>query len=176
MDVDETRILEGLPYVVIGGIATRAYMPERFTKDLDVLVPADAYDDVTRRFVEAGWRGPSPLLFPSSSLGLFGNSWQNGTYDIDVRSSRQTWVDDAFLSETHDTTGLRVISLPYLVLMKLDSSRTQDTADISRMLALANDEVMRETRAVIARYLRDTEALDDLESLREIGRWEMESS
>ena len=35
--------------------------------------------------------------------------------------------------------GLPIIDLPYLVLMKLSASRTQDLADISRMLGLADE-------------------------------------
>ncbi len=35
---DLRPILEGIPWVIVGGVATRAYMPERVTQDLDILV------------------------------------------------------------------------------------------------------------------------------------------
>ena len=35
---DLRQVLTGIPWVVVGGVATRAYMPERATKDLDILV------------------------------------------------------------------------------------------------------------------------------------------
>ena len=35
---DLRKILKGILWVIIGGVATRAYMPERMTKDLDILV------------------------------------------------------------------------------------------------------------------------------------------
>ncbi|MGH7708333.1 MAG: hypothetical protein ACREM8_05705 [Vulcanimicrobiaceae bacterium] len=172
--MDETTALSGLPYVVIGGIATRAYMPERFTKDLDVLIAPEAYEEAGRRLTAAGWRCQQNLTFPSSGLGLFGSHWTRGAADLDVVSSYESWTEEALSRPASDTTGLRVIALSYLVLMKLDSSRAQDTADISRMLAFVDDETMAAIRSVVTRYSRDSQALDDLESLREIGRWELE--
>jgi hypothetical protein len=35
---DLQPILQGIPWVILGGVATRAYMPERATKDLDILI------------------------------------------------------------------------------------------------------------------------------------------
>src|SRR5215813_11657263 len=35
-DLRET--LQGLAWVIVGGVATRAYMPERMTKDLDIFL------------------------------------------------------------------------------------------------------------------------------------------
>ena len=34
---DLREILKGIDWVLIGGVATRAYMPERVTKDMDIL-------------------------------------------------------------------------------------------------------------------------------------------
>jgi hypothetical protein len=63
-----------------------------------------------------------------------------------------------------------VLVLPYLVLMKLESSRLQDTADLSRMLGLASEEELARVRAVVARYAPGE--ADDLESLIYLGRLE----
>ena len=35
---DLRPILNGIKWVIVGGVATRVYMPERMTKDLDILV------------------------------------------------------------------------------------------------------------------------------------------
>lgn len=35
---DLRAILQGIPWAVADGVATRAYMPERMTRDLDILV------------------------------------------------------------------------------------------------------------------------------------------
>ena len=46
------------PFVVVGGVATRLYAPERMTDDLDVLVAAEEaerfYGNCNRRAAEAG--------------------------------------------------------------------------------------------------------------------------
>lgn len=44
---DLRPILQGLDWLIINGVATRAYMPERKTKDLDILV---RYDDGSEVF------------------------------------------------------------------------------------------------------------------------------
>ena len=37
---DLRELLGGLDWVIVGGVATRAYMPERMTNDLDILIRA----------------------------------------------------------------------------------------------------------------------------------------
>ncbi len=66
--------------------------------------------------------------------------------------------------------GLPIIALPYLVLMKLSASRTQDLADISRMLGLAKEEELSKIRLIIKKYLPMAE--EDLESLIMLGKLE----
>ena len=55
--------------------------------------------------------------------------------------------------------------------MKLETSRAQDLADLSKMLGLAADEELDRTRECVARHM--PEASDDLESLIYLGRLEM---
>lgn len=69
-----------------------------------------------------------------------------------------------------DPQGLPVLSLPYLVLMKVLSSRTQDLADVSRMLGLATESERQATRQVFEKWWPD--ALEDLESLIVLGELE----
>lgn len=69
-----------------------------------------------------------------------------------------------------DPAGYPVLGLPYLVLMKLWSTHTQDLADVSRMLGLANDEQLDEVRTAVSRY--SPQDREDLESLIFLGRTE----
>lgn len=39
---DLRHIIKGVDWVIVGGVATRAYMPVRGTKDLDLLARQDA--------------------------------------------------------------------------------------------------------------------------------------
>lgn len=68
--------------------------------------------------------------------------------------------------------GLPIVDLPYLVLMKLLAGRSQDLADISRMLGGATDPQLDGVRTVINDYLGS--AREDLESLIMLGKLERE--
>ena len=57
--------------------------------------------------------------------------------------------------------------------MKLTASRTQDLADISRMVGGASDSLLQEVRSIIQVYLPS--ATEDLESLITLGKLERET-
>lgn len=68
---------------------------------------------------------------------------------------------------------LPVLGLPYLVLMKLTAMRSQDWADVSRMLGLATEADLEEVRDVVRRY--SPEDVEDLEALIMLGQREVQS-
>ncbi len=82
-------------------------------------------------------------------------------------------MEEAFSHTRSDPAGFPVLDLPYLVLMKLASSRLQDLSDIARLLGLASEADLERVRAVVSRYLPD--ARDDLESLVYLGKLELEA-
>jgi hypothetical protein len=98
---------------------------------------------------------------------------------LDIVTSQQAWVVQALLQPRIGADGQPVISLPYLVLMKLAASRTTDISDISRMLGQASDVELDEVRKTIpqsGRYANekyDRNSLEDLESLIQLGKIEM---
>src|SRR6266487_6119136 len=53
---DLRPILKGIDWAIVGGVATRAYMPERMTKDLDILVHREDEDSVITKLKKAGYR------------------------------------------------------------------------------------------------------------------------
>lgn len=154
------------PFVIVGGVATALYMPERMTLDLDLLVEsshAEAFSAelLARRFVRE-----SPLAFG-------GSRWRAPDGDrLDVLESAESWVVDAVRLPNLSPTGLPVIALPYLVLLKLDASRAQDIADLSRMLALADGPTRDRVREVVGRY-RGPVDVEDLDSLIALGELEL---
>lgn len=162
---DLRPVLRGIPWVIVGAVATRAYMPERATKDLDILVRREDGDEVWERLEAAGYTFVTRLAVP----GFLVHSPEG--VDVDVVLGDYPWLDKALAHPRQDAAGFPVLDLPYLVLMKLAASRVQDTADLSRMLGLASDEELAKVRAVVARYA-PTE-VDDLESLIYLGRFEM---
>ena len=162
---DLTPILAGIPWAVVGAVATRAYMPERATQDLGILVAAADREKVRGRLQRAGF-------LPVLELAIGGMTWRSpeGAL-VDVIESPAAWVADALRSLRRDPQELPVLDLPYLVLMKVQAGRTQDLADAARMLGAAPEPSRQETRDIFRRWLPD--ALEDLESLIALGNLEM---
>jgi hypothetical protein len=165
---DLTQTLYPIPWAVVGAVATRLYMPERATRDLDIVVRNEDAPEVRRRLTRAGFAYQGEL-----SIG--GSSWLSGDgIPVDVLEMAQPWLAQA-LSETEhnrDAQGLPVLSLPYLVLMKVQAGRVQDLADVTRMLGQASDEALNAVRDLFAQYLPAD--LEDLESIVLLGRMEMQ--
>jgi hypothetical protein len=161
---DLSEILTGLPWAVVGAVATRTYMPERATQDLDILVMADDAREVRSRLERFGYTKVQELV-------IGGVTWRSPSGGlVGVIESGEAWVRKGLQDLRRDPQGLPVLSLPYLVLMKVQSGRAQDLADAARMLGFASEEERKMTRGLFTRYLPD--ALEDLESLITLGKLE----
>jgi hypothetical protein len=163
--VTDLRQLIQVPYVIVGGVATRLYMPERMTDDLDILIHKDEAAQAYFSLIEGQAKR-------TGDLSIGGTSWElpNKTI-LDIITSERTWVRTALRNTRMGSDGQPVIDLPYLVLMKLEASRTTDISDISRMLGQASDLELDEVRKVIEKY--DRNSMEDLESLIQLGKIEM---
>jgi hypothetical protein len=164
-----TQILSPIQWAVVGAVATRLYMPERLTQDLDIVIQAADAQQARTKLRGAGFTYQGEL-----SVG--GSSWKtsDGT-EIDVLEGHDTWWADAITDaqNNRDAQGLPIIPLPYLVLMKFQAGRVQDIADVTRMLGQADEATLGAVRALFARYA--SEDMDDLESLIDLGRLELQS-
>jgi hypothetical protein len=122
------RIIQKTIFVVVGGIATRLYMPERMTNDVGILVLTQDAGNLYRELEQAG-------STRTGELSIGGSTWKlpDGTY-LDVIESRDSWVREAITNPNKAPDGLPIIGLPYLVLMKLQASRGIDIGDLTRML------------------------------------------
>jgi hypothetical protein len=160
-------VLEPILWAVTGAVATRLYMPERATRDLDVVILAEDADAARQKLAEAGFEYQGEL-----SIG--GSSWRSpdGT-PVDVFEMEDLWLNEALPEARRnlDAQGLPILPLRYLVLMKFQAGRVQDLADITRMLGQASEDMLGEVRELFARY--QPEDMEDLESLIELGRLEM---
>jgi len=164
---DLTPTPAGMPWAVVGAVATRAYMPERTTQDLDILVAAADRAEVRGRLQRAGFH-------PVQELAIGGMTWRSpdGAL-VHIVESEAAWVTDALRSLEREPQGLPVLDLPDLVLMKVQAGRTQDLADAAPMLGAAAEPTRQEARDIFRRWLPD--ALEDLESLIALGRLERET-
>jgi hypothetical protein len=153
------------PFVIVGGIATALYMPQRMTLDLDILVaPADA-PRLHQELRQLGY-----ILERQLSIG--GTGWRAPDGNLlDVLEFAEPWVKAAVQSPNFSPEGEPVVALPYLVLMKLAASRPQDLADLSRMLGQADAGVLGQVRTAVHTYR--PEDAEDVESLITLGQLEL---
>jgi hypothetical protein len=167
MEVPDLRQVFGsLQWAVAGAVAARFYMPERTTVDVDILVAAEQFEGAEQRLARAGWER-------TGDLTTGGSAWRSPEgLGLDLMSCEAPWGHAALeeAQQNRDAAGLPICPLPYLVLLKLQASRTIDIADVSRMLGLADDAALDRVRAVVAQYA--PEDVEDLEALIELGRLE----
>lgn len=147
---DLTPILESIPWATVGAAATRLYMPERTTQDLDITIRLADAPQVRQRLTAAGftYRG---------ELSVGGSSWLTPEgFMIDVLECQEPWFDQAVAeaARNRDLQGLPVLPLPYLVLLKFQAGRVQDLADITRMLGQAEEAALTSVRAAFSRCFR----------------------
>lgn len=164
---DLRPILKGIMWAMVGGVATRAYMPERMTKDMDILVHQADGKKVIQKLEGAGYRVLADLAIPGCSM------LSPDGIEVDILFGNYPWLKEALTNTRSDAAGYPTIGLPYLTILKMAAQRAQDWADVSRMLGWASDADLDEVRAVVKRYA--AEDLEDLESLIFIGKKERET-
>jgi hypothetical protein len=159
-------LMDCVEFAIVGGLATRLYMPERMTLDTDILVRPDDAARAEAALRDAGCEKTGPLT-------IGGSTWRmpDGR-SLDLVAFDGPWIDEAIRTAVRGKDGLPYITLPYLVLMKLGAGRTQDLADISRMLGGADAGGIAESRRIVGRYR--PEDAEDLESMIRLGKLEYE--
>jgi hypothetical protein len=161
---DLSDVLRGIDWVVVGAAATRAYMPERQTADLDILIRAADEEQVEARLIAAGYARAAELGIPGAAfIGPDGP-------EVDVLFGEAAWLEEGLAQPRRDAAGLPVLDLPYLALMKLAAGRVRDVADVATMLGWADEATLASVREAFERYSPADRA--DLESLIYLGRRE----
>ncbi len=160
-----------IPAIFVDSVAARAYAPERFTKDIGFLVDHDRFAEATTLLAEEGWKKKLDLVFPNASLGLAGEAWEKDGQQIDVITTNQAWANEAFKTPAYDQTGLRVIPLAYLVLMKLDSARGVDQGDLTRMLGRLDETEIDAIVKIVEKHAHDPQAAMTCDSMLLSVEW-----
>lgn len=163
---DLRPILKGLDWLVVGGVATRNYMPERMTRDLDILVRERDSEAVIAKLEAAEYKLDAQLSIPGVLM------FSPDGVEVDVLFGNAPWLEDALKNVSTDPAGYPTIALPYLILLKMDAQRAQDWADVSRMLGWASEADLDKVREVFRKYA--PQDVEDLESLIFIGKKERE--
>jgi len=179
----------GAPFAIVGGVATRLYMQERATPDLDILIDVDDVPAVEAALGRAGatrlgdhpaggsrWALPTAVAadLPAAAPAWRALAHVTGT-DLDAMPRRldvlaldRPWVGPALATARLGPTGLPVVALPYLVVMKLTSGTSGDLDDLARLLGGADAGELDAVRATVRAYR--PAAADDVERLIAAGR------
>ena len=82
---DLTSILSPIQWAVVGAVATRLYMPERMTQDLDIVIRTVDSSQVRQKLTEAGF-------IYQGELSIGESSWRtpNGEL-IDILEGTDVW-------------------------------------------------------------------------------------
>ncbi len=163
----------GAPFAIVGGVATRLYMQERAAPDLDILIDADDARAVEAALGRAGatrlgehpaggsrWALPTAV---AADLLAAAPAWRalahmTGTdldampRRLDVLALAMPWVGPALATARPGPTGLPVVVLPYLVVMKLTSGTSGDLDDLARLLGGTNAGELDAVRAAVRAY------------------------
>ncbi|NJN67240.1 MAG: hypothetical protein HC884_11275 [Chloroflexaceae bacterium] len=148
-------------------MATRAYMPERITQDVDILIHAEHEWRARAALVAAGYRIEGE--FSIGGFSVRGMAADEGAPPLDVLTSRAPWVEQALNQPGYDEAGLPVMPRPYLILLKLQAGHLRDLDDVQRMLRDTPPEERQAIRLLVARYAPDgVEDYDILVQLADI--------
>lgn len=92
-----------------------------------------------------------------------------GAMPIDVLTRDDVWLDVALTHPEYDNAGYPVIGRSYLTLVKLQSGRIQDLADVQRLLAHTPQAERDSTRRLVEQYSPDlVEDYDALSALADL--------
>ncbi|MBX0331151.1 hypothetical protein K2Z83_26225 [Oscillochloris sp. ZM17-4] len=131
-------------------MALRAYAPERMTLDVDIMIHADDEASAKAAFQRAGYMITGPL-----TIGGFTAHPADGSALIDVLASSAPWLAEALAAPTPDPAGLPAMPRPYLLLLKLQAGRTQDLADVQRLLRGTSEADRAAMRVIVVQYAAD---------------------
>lgn len=159
---DLPSVLGELAWVLVDGLALRAFMPERQTLDVDILIAQVDEAQARQRFTRAGYRVVGVL-----SIGGFSVTLDAHSPPIDVLVADQPWLQAAIGRPARDAAGLPVLPRPELIVMKLLAARARDLGDVQGLLRTITPDEVRQVRDLLSRI--DPDAIDDFEALRALA-------
>ncbi len=162
----------GIEFAVAGAVAANNYMPPRMTADFDLAMRLVDLERAGETVKAGGWQFLRDLALYD---GFEGTAWEHHDgHELDLLGLPGKLGDEAISSaQSNLRDGLPMLTLPYLVTLKLIAARVTDTADISRMLGRAKEDEIERVRAVVRRHR--PEDAPELDQMVELGRLEYQT-
>jgi len=156
---DVTQLLS-IPYVVVGGHALAMHGHSRATDDVDILVNPS---DVQQAMTDLGGKPMGVITIGGQAITM-----PDGL-EVDLLAPSEPWVAQAVASGVETQHG-RVISKPYLVLMKLWASRgAQEDMDMMVMLKSMTPVELKLTKGLVRQFLPNDVA--DLKNMLDYAKY-----
>lgn len=146
---DLASVLGSLRWALVGGIALRAYAPERMTLDVDIVMHERDARAAREAFIDAGYDIVGEL-----TIGGFTARDEEAPdqVPVDVVTRSDPWLEDVLADPHLDDDGYPVLPRPHLSLLKLQAGRTQDLADVQRLLAATPPAERASTRRLVEAF------------------------
>lgn len=168
------KINLSVPFIICGAWAANNYMAPRATQDVDIIVRPEDLDNAVDELKSKGYTLDGTIeVEPRNSLKeLHGFRLVNqGSLVpiIEILTCKDEWLEEAYIDSNTDLSGNKVLSIPYLTLMKIDR-RAKDAADLTQILGHATGDVLEKTKDVILKH--NPNCTDDLANIVLIGKIE----
>lgn len=164
------QVLGPIPWVLVGALALRAYIPERMTQVAEILVHTRDSGAVCTVFTAAGYQ----VVEDSDSTGFRLQSADQASLPIQVRTRQDSWLDAMLALPVYDVAGSPVLARPYLILWHLQVGQPQHLADVLRLLAYTSETQHVEYTQLIQQ--ESPELLADLQMLLMLADLEFENN
>ena len=150
---------EGIPYAVVGGMALSLHGYERMTRDVDVLMSKEGLESFTARCLGRGYVAAFPgarSTFRDTASQVVIEVLTSGDYPGDGKPKPVSFPDPTAASV--DAEGIRVVSLPKLIELKLASGmsaphRGKDLVDVQELIH--RTQIPRDFVDQLDPYVRD---------------------
>lgn len=148
----------GIPYAVVGGMALFRHGLRRFTEDVDILVTRDDLKTIHEKLTGLGYMPPFARSkhLRDTQTGVKIEFLTTGDYPGDGKSKPVSFPEP--LAVSFEAEGIRYISLPKLVELKLASGMTnpgrlKDLSDVLELIKTLN--LPLEFASELDAYVRD---------------------
>jgi hypothetical protein len=143
-------------YAIVGGQAAIYYGSPRSTVDIDIIASSETIQQALKSFNPP----PSPLTVGGSTVKILG-------IDVDLLHYHDPEWLELLLAEAEKKEGVRLVSKPWLLVLKLSAARYVDLMDVIPVAKGMTEKEVARARQLVMQYAPSE--LEDFESILQFG-------